>query len=556
MTRSEHPTIGQVEVDQWTAPGADHDMGAPDGDAWDLLIIGGGTAGIVAAKTAAGFGASVLLVERHRTGGDCLWTGCVPSKALLAAAHAAADARAAARLGVHVDGVRVDFTQVMAHVRRAITTIEPEDAPSALRAAGARVVHGTARLSGAGTAVVDGATVTFRQALLATGSAPSMPDIPGLAAADPWTSDTIWQLDHLPDRLLVLGGGSIGCELGQAFARLGSKVTIVESAATILAREDQQAAALLRAAFAEDDITVHTGSTVTAVDRDPSGTRTVTTSTGVRGRGRDPGRGRAPPADRRPRASNWPASDLDERGYVVVNDRLQTSNPRIWAAGDLTGYPQFTHTAGVHASTAAEQRDPRAAPQRRHRDHPPRHLHPARDRRLRRQPAAGRRRRAHRARHRPRARRSRHRRGAHRRDHPAGPGPAGPDRRGVHRRSPRRRVARRARARGPARAARRGIWPPRCTPTRRTATGRGRPPSRRCRTGWPVRCSHAPPEFSARSVDGASPADPRAPSRRSACRRRRPGCRLRRRDTTTPTTVSSSRAPTAARKGSEPGWLP
>ncbi len=352
MTRSDHSTTGALEVDQWDRPDADHDMTAPDGTAWDLLTIGGGTAGIVAAKTAAGFGASVLLVERDRTGGDCLWTGCVPSKALLAAAHAAADARAAARLGVHVDAVRVDFAEVMAHVRLAITTIEPEDAPAALRSAGARVVHGTARLSGPDTAVVGGTTIPFRQALLATGSAPFMPDIPGLAAAHPLTSDTIWQLDHLPERLLVLGGGSIGCELGQAFARIGSQVTIVESAPTLLPREDPMAATMLLAAFAEEGIAVTNGGKVSSVSRDDDGRSTVSLSNGSL---------RVDAilvaVGRRPRTADLGLEqagvEIDEHGHVVVNGRLQTSNPRIWAAGDLTGYPQFTHTAGVHASTAA-----------------------------------------------------------------------------------------------------------------------------------------------------------------------------------------------------------
>lgn len=352
MTRSGHTTSGEVDVDQWSAPDADHDITPPDRTAWDLLIIGGGTAGIVAAKTAAGFGASVLLVERDRTGGDCLWTGCVPSKALLAAAHTAADARAAARLGVHVESVRVDFAEVMAHVRLAVTTIEPDDAPAALRAAGARVVHGIARLSGPDTAVVDGTTISFRQALVATGSSPSMPDIPGLADAHPLTSDTIWQLDRLPERLLVLGGGSIGCELGQAFARLGSQVTIVESAPTLLPSEDPMAAAMLLAAFAEEGIAVSNGGEVTSISRDEDGRSTVSFSNGTL---------RVDAilvaVGRRPRTADigleQAGVDTDERGYVAVNDRLLTSNPRIWAAGDVTGYPQFTHTAGVHASTAA-----------------------------------------------------------------------------------------------------------------------------------------------------------------------------------------------------------
>ena len=322
------------------------------GTAWDLLIIGGGTAGIVAAKTAAGFGASALLVERDRTGGDCLWTGCVPSKALLAAAHAAADARAAARLGVHVDSVRVDFAEVMAHVRGAITAIEPADAPAALRAEGVRVVHGTARLGGPDTAVVDGTTITFRQALLATGSTPVMLPIPGLADCRPLTSDTVWELTALPGRLLVIGGGSIGCELGQAFARLGSKVTVAEAATTILSREDPVAATLLHAALTRDGVEIRTGAAVAAVAC-AAGVTTVSFDNGetvdvdavLVAVGRSPDTGDLGLAGA--------GVDLDERGYVVVNDRLQTTNARIWAAGDLTGHPQFTHVAGVHASTAA-----------------------------------------------------------------------------------------------------------------------------------------------------------------------------------------------------------
>ncbi len=235
----------------------------------------------------------------------------------------------------------------------AITTIEPEDAPSALRAAGARVVHGTARLSGPDTAVVDGTTITFRQALLATGSAPAMPDIPGLAEADPLTSDTIWQLDHRPERLLVLGGGSIGCELGQAFARLGSAVTIAESAPTILPGEDRAGRrAAGRCPGRRRRRRAHRGDgdrdrarPVRSADRHlldaaPCAVDAILVAVGRRPRTADLGLEQA-------------GVDIDERGYVVVNDRLQTSNPRIWAAGDLTGHPQFTHTAGVHASTAA-----------------------------------------------------------------------------------------------------------------------------------------------------------------------------------------------------------
>ncbi len=194
------------------------------GEAWELLVVGGGTAGIVAAKTAAGLGARVLLVERARTGGDCLWTGCVPSKALLAAAHVAADARAAARYGVHAD-VHIDSAAVRAHVQRAIAAIEPVDSLEALRAAGVQVLAGSLTFTGTDRAVVDGTPVRFRRALIGTGSSPSVPDIAGLRTAltsdTLLTSDTFWDLTELPERILILGGGSIGCELGQASARLG-----------------------------------------------------------------------------------------------------------------------------------------------------------------------------------------------------------------------------------------------------------------------------------------------------------------------------------------------
>ncbi|MDN5749466.1 MAG: FAD-dependent oxidoreductase, partial [Pseudonocardia sp.] len=239
---------------------------APDGATWDVLVVGGGTAGLVGARTAASFGASVLMVEHDRPGGDCLWTGCVPSKALLAAASAAADARAAAALGVHVGGVRVAFDEVMGHVRGAIATIEPVDSADAMRAAGVAYASGSATFTGPGSARVDGTPVRFRQALIATGSDPTVPPIPGLADADPLTSDSVWHLIERPDRLVVLGGGTVGCELGQAFARLGSTVTIVEALDRVLANEDADAARLVTAALTRDGVTVLTGTPVTAVE--------------------------------------------------------------------------------------------------------------------------------------------------------------------------------------------------------------------------------------------------------------------------------------------------
>lgn len=339
-----------------TAPAAldSTDVSRADSDpAWDLLVIGGGTAGIVAARTAAGFGASVLLVERARTGGDCLWTGCVPSKALLACAAVAADVRRAARFGVQVDGLRVDFGAVMAHVQAAIAAIEPQDSAQNLVAAGVRVVHGTARFTGLATAEVDGRTIAFRQALIATGSEPLLPPIPGLAHADPLTSDTVWSLRRQPGRLVVLGGGSVGCELGQAFARLGSQVTILEAAPRLLMSEDPDAANTVAAALAQDGVSVRTGAAVTAVHHEDAAGRVVQLADGARVEFDR----LLVAVGRRPRSCDLGLDtahvDIDERGYVQVDERLRTTNRRIWAAGDITGHPQFTHTAGVHATLAA-----------------------------------------------------------------------------------------------------------------------------------------------------------------------------------------------------------
>lgn len=334
---------------------ASDDLLPPDGRSWDLLVVGGGTAGIVGARTAAGYRASVLLVERDRTGGDCLWTGCVPSKALLAVARAAADARSASRYGAHADGVRIDFSSAMAHVRRAIAAVEPTDSPAALRRAGVRVARGTVRLTGTDTADVDGHPVRFRRVLLATGSAPAMPPIPGLAEAGALTSDTIWTLTELPRRLLVLGGGSIGCELGQAFARLGAMVTVVEAAPRLLVREDSDAAALVADALADDGVTVRAGVTVTGIRRAGSAasvlTAVLTDDSEVTfdrvlvAVGRTPCTGGL--------GLDRAGVELDQHGQVRVDARLRTTCPRVWAAGDLTGYPRFTHTAGVHGSLAA-----------------------------------------------------------------------------------------------------------------------------------------------------------------------------------------------------------
>ncbi|GGC62762.1 dihydrolipoyl dehydrogenase family protein [Hoyosella rhizosphaerae] len=313
---------------------------------WDLLVVGGGSAGIVSAKTAVKLGASVLLVESHRTGGDCLWTGCVPSKSLLAAAHHVAHARRGAEVGVHVGDITVDFAAVMAHVRSAISTIEPIDTPEALEADGITVVSGRAVFTSPHTADVNGKSVRFRQALIATGAAPILPPIPGLNNA--LTSETVWDLDELPARLLVIGGGSIGCELSQAFARLGSDVTLVEAGPRVLPAESPAASRIINDVLEHDGVTIHTGQSVSHIE----GTRAVLSNddtvefdqvlVAV---------GRAARTDKL--GLDAAGVRVNDHKQVMIDRHLRTTNPRIWAAGDVTPLPQFTHTAGTFGSLAA-----------------------------------------------------------------------------------------------------------------------------------------------------------------------------------------------------------
>lgn len=317
----------------------------PTDDVLDLLVVGGGTAGIVGAKTAAQLGARTALVERARTGGDCLWTGCVPSKTLLSAAAGSATARA-------LTGSGTDWSAVRASIADAIAAIEPDDSPETLRAAGVTVLSGTARFTAPGKADVDGRTVRFRQALIATGSAPTVPGIPGLDAARTVTSETVWDLEGLPGRLVVVGGGPIGCELGQAFARLGSRVVVV-ARSEILPKEDRDAAALVRDSLVTDGVQVVENAGAERVSAHEDGSSTVHTSDGQEF-GADVV---LVAAGRTARTEGLGLGsvgvDCDGSGHVLVDTRMRTSQPTIWAAGDVTPNPQFTHLAGVHGSTAA-----------------------------------------------------------------------------------------------------------------------------------------------------------------------------------------------------------
>ncbi|MBS2963557.1 FAD-dependent oxidoreductase [Actinocrinis puniceicyclus] len=315
-------------------------------DRYDLVVLGGGSAGLTGARLAARFGARVLLAERGRLGGDCLWTGCVPSKALLHAAAQVQAAREAGDLGLVSASGPVDLAKAMARVKAAIRQIEPHDSAEALATDAVEVARGEAHFTGPRTLRVGAREVGFRYALIATGGSPALPPIPGLAEARPLTSDTVWDLTELPGRLVVLGGGPIGCELGQAFARLGAKVTIVEAMDRLLPRAEPRAAAVLAERLATEGVEVLIGVKAERVDHDA-----LYTNVGVLSYDRllvTTGRR----ANIEGLGLNAAGVRTDERGGLQVDARLRTSNRRIYAAGDVSGSSAFTHLAGVQAATA------------------------------------------------------------------------------------------------------------------------------------------------------------------------------------------------------------
>ncbi len=319
----------------------------------DLAVLGGGTAGLVAAVGAANLGARVALVEADRTGGDCLWTGCVPSKALIAAAKVAHTARTGSRYGIDVGEVRVDLGRVMEHVTTAQEVIRHHDSEERLERLGVEVVRARGHFTGPRTLVAGERTIAFRRALVATGARPALPPIDGLRDADPLTSDTVWDLDELPRRLVVVGGGAIGLELGQAFARLGSRVVVVEALDRLLPNEEPEASEVVTAALRAEGVEVRTATTVTSVGHDAHGTRVVRVRDG-RGEHQLPCDRVLVAVGRRPSTMDIGLSVLGVEttasGHVLVDGTMRTNVDGIFAAGDATTRPPFTHVAGMDAS--------------------------------------------------------------------------------------------------------------------------------------------------------------------------------------------------------------
>jgi pyruvate/2-oxoglutarate dehydrogenase complex dihydrolipoamide dehydrogenase (E3) component len=319
---------------------------------YNLVVIGAGTAGLVSAAGAAGLGARVALIERHLMGGDCLNVGCVPSKAMIRAARAAAAVREAGEFGVHVpDGVRIDFGQAMERMRRLRASIAPSDSAQRFSDMGIDVFIGSGRFIDAETIAVADEKLHFKKAVIATGARASAPPIPGLDEVEYLTNETVFSLTELPKRLAVIGAGPIGCEMAQAFARFGSEVFLVEALHGILPKEDSDASGIVLESMRKDGVKLLCCGKELKLSRADGGKIRLTVES--HGKGYDEvvdkllvSVGRSP---------NIEGLGLEEAGVtyskkgVTVNDRLQTSNPDIYAAGDICSPYQFTHAADFMA---------------------------------------------------------------------------------------------------------------------------------------------------------------------------------------------------------------
>ena len=315
----------------------------------NLAVIGAGAGGLVTSYIAAAVGAKVTLIEAGSMGGDCLNTGCVPSKTLLRSARAAHEIREAARFGVRAQEPVVEFSAVMRRIRDAIRTIEPNDSPERYRALGVDVRLGHGRIVDPWTVEVNGERLTARAIVIAAGGEPAVPAIPGLADSGYLTSDTMWNAlagrSEAPRRLAVIGGGPIGVELAQAFARLGSAVTLVEAGERLLPKEDEDVSALIAAVLRRESVDVRTGEAAERVE----GKTLITPN-------------RAIPFDdilvavgRKPRLEGYglEALGIDTGRPLDTNACLETLFPNIYAVGDVAGPYQFTHAASHQAWHAA-----------------------------------------------------------------------------------------------------------------------------------------------------------------------------------------------------------
>ncbi len=317
----------------------------------NMIVIGGGAAGLVSSLIATTVNARVTLIEKHKMGGDCLNTGCVPSKALIRTAKFVAQVKNARNFGIRNAHVEFDFSDIMARVQRVIKAIEPHDSVERFSELGVECVHGEARIKSPYEVEVNGQIITTRNIVIATGARPYVPDLPGLMDGEFYTSDTLWAMDQLPKRLLVLGGGPIGCELAQSFSRFGSQVTLVQSGACLLPREDADVSQMVLAQFEKEGVEIRLNHRAVSVSVENNERYLICNN--------DQGEVKIVYDDlliavgRVANVTGFGLEslgvELSERGTISVNEFLQTNVPNIYACGDVAGPFQFTHTAAHQA---------------------------------------------------------------------------------------------------------------------------------------------------------------------------------------------------------------
>ena len=346
------PLVAKKVLDAFKARKVYAKWTRPDKYDNNMVVIGGGSAGLVSAYIAAAVKAKVTLIEKHKMGGDCLNTGCVPSKALIATTKLLAQMRRSKEFGIRAATAEVDFAEVMERIQRVVAQVEPHDSVDRYTKLGVECLKGTAKITSPWTveaSLADGTkrVIRTRSIVIAAGGAPFVPPIPGLREAKPLTSDTVWEIRKLPARLVVLGGGPIGCELAQCFARLGAKVTQIELLPRIMIREDPEFSELVTKHFRADGIEVLVGHKAKEV-RVENGEKVVVVE-------HEGGEKRIACDEilcAVGRAANVQGYGLEELGIPVtkqktveVNEYLQAHYPNIFAAGDVAGPYQFTHTA-------------------------------------------------------------------------------------------------------------------------------------------------------------------------------------------------------------------
>lgn len=342
LNEHDHELIATTAPPDWTLP-------QPQGR-YNLVVIGAGPAGLVCAAAAAALGGRVALIEKHRLGGDCLHTGCVPSKALLRCSRAIGEIRRSREFGIEVGELRVDFPTIMERMRRLRAGIGHHDAAERFRQLGVDVFFGPGRFTSPDTVEVAGQPLRFARAVISTGARAASLPLPGLDEVGFLTNESVFDLTNLPKRLVVVGAGPIGCELAQAFARFGSEVHVVDILPRILARDDWEAADLLHKRLERDSVVFHLGIRTLGAERD--GNDKVL-------RIEENGKEVKLHADAlllaAGRKANVEGLNLEAAGIVYtpkgigVNDFLQTTNPNVYAAGDVCSPYQFTHAADAMA---------------------------------------------------------------------------------------------------------------------------------------------------------------------------------------------------------------